>query len=529
MLKRWYFNLQVAGKIFIPITLLGLVLVAVVFLAVRDTHANVVSFDRFYEGNLLPITELGASRTHLLKSLYCAQRYLDESAPERKATEAEITSIDRDFDQSWAHYAASLTSESARQRAPEYRDLALQVRELRNRSLATASRGDQEGAKRILNREAFPKLVESAKVWSLLMKDDMDQVQQAVAGTHTTFRQSALKGVGFAFVGLALSITLGWAVVRTIQRAMRTFHTSLEQVAAGRLDTRSTLDTRDELGDMSRTLNAMIRQLQELIQEIRSGVEGVASGATQLSASAEQMAATSAEIARSAEHQNQASEGMVSSVTALSDSIDEVSQGARASLRHLEDALEATQRGDRAGQATHAAMEGITTTASQIAQAVSVIQEIAQQTNLLSLNAAIEAAKAGEHGKGFAVVAEEVRKLAERSSVSAKEIGVFIEEANQAIDRGGLTVRTSVETLRQIHGLLEAFAETTRQAASATEDQAQASGVVAREVKENAGEAIAIASAITEMSATTSEVARTTTELHRLAEELQERVGRFKL
>jgi methyl-accepting chemotaxis protein len=216
-------------------------------------------------------------------------------------------------------------------------------------------------------------------------------------------------------------------------------------------------------------------------------------------------------------------------VSQLSASIDEVSRGAQNSLGRLDEALHATERGNSAGQATHKAMEGITDTASQIAQAVTVIQEIAQQTNLLSLNAAIEAAKAGEQGKGFAVVAEEVRKLAERSSVSAKEIAHFIESANDAIRNGRETVSTTVETLKQIRTILDDFASSTRQVAVATEEQSSAGAEVAKQVENGAQAATSIASAITQMSATTGEVAHTSTDLHQLAEGLQHQLDTFKV
>jgi len=219
---------------------------------------------------------------------------------------------------------------------------------------------------------------------------------------------------------------------------------------------------------------------------------------------------------------------VVAAVAELSASIDEVNHGAQASLGRLDEALEATQRGDQAGQATQEAMKGITETAGQIAKAVSVIQEIAQQTNLLSLNAAIEAAKAGEQGKGFAVVAEEVRKLAERSSVSAKEIARYISEANLAIENGSTTVATTVDILHQIRTVLDEFAASTRQAALSTGEQARAGAEVAQQVDTNSQEATSIASAITEMSASTTEVARTSSELHRLAEDLQLQVGTFR-
>ena len=174
-------------------------------------------------------------------------------------------------------------------------------------------------------------------------------------------------------------------------------------------------------------------------------------------------------------------------------------------------------------------MGEIAGTAGEITRAVGVIQEIANQTNLLSLNAAIEAAKAGAQGKGFSVVAEEVRKLAERSGASAKEVNILIAAARDAVKEGEATVGTTVGILETIGRSLGEFASQTRSVASATVEQASAGAEVARQVDASSNEAAAVASAVTEMSASTTEVAKTAQELTRLSEDLQGKVRFFKL
>jgi methyl-accepting chemotaxis protein len=292
-------------------------------------------------------------------------------------------------------------------------------------------------------------------------------------------------------VSLSLSITKPVSLIVSMMQAM----------SQGDLSRRLKIKRDDELGAMTQSLDAFVDTLTTMITQIRAAAE-------QLAAATEEVSAASQKISDGAQQQSASFEELSSSVQSNATN----AQSASEVSRNVSDS--ATKTGDGMS-ATIEAINGIEKSSNQIAEAVAIITDIADQTNLLALNAAIEAARAGEHGKGFAVVADEVRKLAERSAASAKDIKLLIQESSGQVLNGVELSKAAGEDLKGIVADIGKVAGQLQSISTATQEQAAT-------MEENTSITESNASAAEELSASSEQMAAQ-------AQELQKLVGQFKL
>ncbi len=527
-LARWLANRPLNTKILLIVALLAAVGIGVGTLAINRMGALNEDAEQLYERGLIPVQQVedvALSMAHSRRTALSHAITTTDEAMER--LEEQITQGDREVDAAFARYRPNSV-------APQEVDRLAQIwgqwRQGRDRQFLPASRANdakevERARDEVLQRPATDAEALVKKLVDAELVDGKARVDKATS----TYESARTIVIVVLVVGLLLATLLGLWIARGIVGRVRKVSTAIAGLAEGDLTRSAQVDSTDEVGVMARQLDAATANLRATVQRIGGSSDTLAGSAQELSTVSTQIAGNADQTSSRADMVSSAAEQVSTNIETVAAASEEMTASIREIATSATDAAGIARDAVGIAESANGTVAKLGASSAEVGDIVKVITSIAEQTNLLALNATIEAARAGEAGKGFAVVASEVKDLAQETAKATEEISSRISAIQT--DTGA-----AVEAIRQIAEVIEKINAYSDTIASAVEEQTATTSEIGRNVAEAATGSSNIAENITGVaqaaqstSAGVAESRRAAEQLAQLSAELQGLVAGFRV
>lgn len=567
---KWIKNLKIVQKMLLlsAITLVSLLIVGISGLSQQTMTGNKLS--AMYKDNLQPI-----QAASLLKSnAQYVQTALVELMVNRDTTRNKelVEQIETKLDMNREIRESYKSSGKEEQEVfDSIKEVVEEFQVSKEKTLELALKNQNSEAYEVYVQETGPLLTELDQLYTKLIEINGKYADEANDENQISNRNSSIVMITIIVLSIILFVATSWIISRSIYGPLKQMEFLMQKAKNGDLTVQSDYESRDEIGSLSKSFNEMISQIKSLIMMVRESSDQVAASSEQLMASAEQtnkaaeqiaeassiMAANGEASVKGTEVVSVSTQQMAIGISNIADSITLVSDHSNVTTEESEKGNVALKRTinqmgsiNETVQTSSSIIKDLGDRSSEIEKILAVISGISDQTNLLALNAAIEAARAGEHGKGFAVVADEVRKLAEESRRSAEQITHLIHDiqsstanAVESMDKCTTEVQTGLvlinDTGKSFEKILHSAADVSRQSVEVSAAVKQLSSSVEQvaigifdismKTEESSSGSQTVAAGAEEQLASMEEITASAHSLAKMAEDLQAMVNTFKV
>ena len=537
-------SLNIAPRAFLGFALIGCLMLFLGVFALNQMGKIRSATERMSQDTIPSIKSVDEFTQLSLRQRVQAYRLLLNREPQaQQQTLDAIDQRNQKIEEARAQYLKLISSPEERLAYEQYGTLLSHHRQLESQLIELSHNNQLEAMQQLLNTELMDSAEKINAVLNQLVEINSHYATVADDDAAAQYRSAFNLVVGLLVLASALTLLFAWRLIRSITQPIANALRAAEEIAEGNLTRPITVDGSDEAG---RLLQAMVTMQEKL----RDTLQSISGSAHQLASAAEELNSVTEEGARGLTQQNNEIEQAATAVNEMTSAVEEVARNAVSTSEASKNATASAGDGRDLVQETVSAIERMSSdvqgTASligdlanesrDIGKVLDVIRGLADQTNLLALNAAIEAARAGEAGRGFAVVADEVRALAHRTQQSTSEIERMIGSIQSGTEHAVDSMRNSTEraestlsiargagqSLDTINSAISEINERNLVIASAAEEQAQ----VAREVDRNL---VNIRDLSVQSTTGANQTQAASSELSRLAVDLSNLVTRFKL
>ena len=536
-------NLKVGTRLYFLIGFLSVLLVVIGFLGFYSAKQSDEGLDAVYKDRVVPLKDL-----KVIADMY-AVNIVDTSHKVRNGNmnwdegRKNVDAAVKIIAEKWKAYLATTLVAEEMKLVEEVTPLMKTADVVVAKLSDILKKEDSDGLATFTVSDLYPVIDPVSGKFSELVDVQLNVAKDEYAKSSKTYQQSKTISIAAIILGVLLASGFGLMIVRSITGPLAAGVAVANQLANGNLAVEVVVSGKDETGQLMAAMKTMIENLRTVINQISGTSSQVAAAANQLHSTAEHIATGTEEVAAQAGTVATAGEEMSATSGDIARSCQMAAEGAQRASQSACNGAEVVERtvavmGQIAEKVQESAktVESLGARSDQIGAIIGTIEDIADQTNLLALNAAIEAARAGEQGRGFAVVADEVRALAERTTRATKEIGEMIkaiqketkgavaamEQGVQQVENGTVEAAKSGEALRDILVQVNDVAMQVNQIATAAEEQTATTSEISSNMMQ-------ITEVVQQTSQGAHESATAAAQLNGNAEELQRLVRQFKL